>query len=170
MISMVWSAPEAFAQELLGLSAEELAYRVANAGENKLGQLTLMAPAAGFPLKLVRVPQVVAPRVALIGDAAHGIHPLTGHGVNLGFQDVRVLAEVIRSARAVDDLGDMRLLSRYQRARREEVVMLQSMTDAMRKLFASKAPGLGVLRNIGLNVTNKLTPLKSMLIRYALER
>ena len=170
MISMVWSAPEAFAQELLGLPAEELAYRVANAGENKLGPLTLMAPAAGFPLKLVRVPQVVAPRVALIGDAAHGIHPLTGHGVNLGFQDVRVLADVIRSARAVDDLGDVRLLSRYQRARREEVVMLQSMTDAMRKLFASKAPGLNVLRNVGLSLTDKLTPLKSMLIRYALER
>ena len=170
MISMVWSAPEDFARELLALPAEELAYRVANAGENKLGQLTLMAPAAGFPLKLVRVPQVVTPRVALIGDAAHGIHPLTGHGVNLGFQDVRVLAEVIRTARPVDDLGDLRLLSRYQRARREEVVMLQSMTDAMRKLFASKTPGLSMLRNVGLNLTDKLTPLKSMLIRYALER
>ena len=170
MISMVWSAPEALARELLALPAEELAFRVANAGENKLGQLELMAPAAGFPLKLVRVPQVVAPRVALIGDAAHGIHPLTGHGVNLGFQDVRVLADVIRNARPVDDLGDMRLLSRYQRARREEVVMLQSITDAMRKLFASKAPGLSILRNVGLSLTDKLTPLKSMLIRYALER
>jgi ubiquinone biosynthesis UbiH/UbiF/VisC/COQ6 family hydroxylase len=170
MISMVWSAPEAFANELLNLSAEDLAYRVANAGENKLGRLALMAPAVGFPLKLVRVPQVVAPRVALLGDAAHGIHPLTGHGVNLGFQDVRVLADVIRTARPVDDLGDVRLLSRYQRARREEVVVLQSMTDAMRKLFASKAPGLSPLRNLGLSLTDKLTPVKSMLIRYALER
>jgi ubiquinone biosynthesis UbiH/UbiF/VisC/COQ6 family hydroxylase len=170
MISMVWSAPEAFANELLNLSAEDLAYRVANAGENKLGRLALMAPAVGFPLKLVRVPQVVAPRVALLGDAAHGIHPLTGHGVNLGFQDVRVLADVIRTARPVDDLGDVRLLSRYQRARREEVVVLQSMTDAMRKLFASKAPGLSPLRNLGLSLTDKLTPIKSMLIRYALER
>ena len=170
MMSMVWSAPEALAKELLALPAEELAYRVANAGENKLGELELMAPAAGFPLKLVRVPQVVAPRVALIGDAAHGIHPLTGHGVNLGFQDVRVLAELIRTARPVDDLGDIRLLSRYRRARREEVVMLQSITDAMRKLFASKLPGLGPLRNLGLNLTDKLAPIKSMLIRYALER
>ena len=170
MISMVWSAPEAFAKMLLDLSAEDLALRVANAGQNQLGGLELMAPAVGFPLKLVRVPQIVAPRVALIGDAAHGIHPLTGHGVNLGFQDVRVLADVIRTARSVDDLGDLRLLSRYQRARREEVVMLQSMTDAMRKLFASKTPGFSVLRNFGLNLTDKLTPIKSMLIRYALER
>jgi 2-polyprenyl-6-methoxyphenol hydroxylase-like FAD-dependent oxidoreductase len=108
--------------------------------------------------------------VALIGDAAHGIHPLTGHGVNLGFQDVRVLAELIRNARPVDDLGDLRLLSRYQRARREEVVMLQTVTDAMRKLFASKAPALAPLRNLGLSLTNRLGPLKTLLIRYALER
>ena len=170
MMSMVWSAPEAIARELLAESAEALAERVANAGGNQLGRLQLMAPAAGFPLKLVRVPQVVVPRVALIGDAAHGIHPLTGHGVNLGFQDVRVLADLIRNARPVDDLGDMRLLSRYQRARKEEVVMLQSVTDAMRKLFASQAPGLAPLRNLGLSLTNRLGPLKTMLIRYALER
>ena len=170
MMSMVWSAPEATAQALLALAPEELAFRVAAAGENTLGELTLMAPAAGFPLKLVRVPQVVAPRVALIGDAAHGIHPLTGHGVNLGFQDARVLAQLMRSARPVDDLGDLRLLSRYQRARKEEVVLLQSMTDAMRKLFAAKAPGLSPLRNLGLSLTNKLPLVKSLLIRYALER
>ncbi len=170
MLSMVWSAPEDFARTLLADSAEALAERVANAGANQLGRLQLLAPAAGFPLKLVRVPQVVAPRVALIGDAAHGIHPLTGHGVNLGFQDVRVLADLIRTARPVDDLGDLRLLSRYQRARREEVVMLQSVTDAMRKLFASKAPGLAPLRNLGLSLTNRLGPLKTLLIRYALER
>src|SRR5574343_1348504 len=162
MMSMVWSAPEAVAQALLAESPETLAERVASAGGRQLGRLQLMAPAAGFPLKLVRVPQVVAPRVALIGDAAHGIHPLTGHGVNLGFQDVRGLADLIRHARAVDDLGDIRLLSRYQRARREEVVMLQSVTDSLRKLFASQTPGLGALRNLGLSLTDKLTPLKSL--------
>lgn len=170
MISMVWSAPEAMAQELLALSSGDLAFRVANAGENKLGRLELMAPAAGFPLKLVRVPQVIAPRVALIGDAAHGIHPLTGHGVNLGFQDARVLAQLIRDARPVDDLGDPRLLARYQRARKEEVVLLQTATDAMRKLFAANTPGVAQLRNLGLSLTNKLPLLKSLFIRYALER
>ena len=170
MMSMVWSAPEATARALLALSPEDLAFRVAAAGENKLGELELMAPAAGVPLKLVRVPQVVAPRVALIGDAAHGIHPLTGHGVNLGFQDARGLAQLIREARPVDDLGDLRLLSRYQRARKEEVVLLQSATDAIRKLFAANTPGLSQLRNLGLSLTNKLPLVKSLLIRYALER
>lgn len=170
MMSMVWSAPEATARELLALSAEDLADRVAAAGENKLGRLAMLAPAAGFLLKLVRVPQVVAPRVALIGDAAHGIHPLTGHGVNLGFQDARVLAQLIRDARPVDDLGDLRFLTRYQRARKEEVLMLQSATDAMRKLFAVNTPGVAQLRNLGLSLTNKLPLLKSLLIRYALER
>lgn len=170
MISMVWSAPETMARDLLSLSPEDLAYRVTAAGENKLGELELLAPAAGFPLKLVRVPQVVAPRVALIGDAAHGIHPLTGHGVNLGFQDARALAQLIREARPMDDLGDLRFLSRYQRARKEEVVMLQTATDAMRRLFASKGTGVGSLRNLGLSLTNRLPLLKSLLIRYALER
>lgn len=170
MMSMVWSAQEALARELLALSPEDLAFRVAAAGENKLGKLALLAPAAGFPLKLVRVPQVVAPRVALIGDAAHGIHPLTGHGVNLGFQDARVLAQLIRDARPVDDIGDLRLLSRYQRARKEEVLMLQTATDLMRKLFATRTPGVSQLRNLGLSLTNKLPLLKSLLIRYALER
>ena len=170
MMSMVWSAPEATARELLALSADDLAFRVAAAGENKLGDLRLMAPAAGFPLKLVRVPQGVAPRGALIGDAAHGIHPLTGHGVNLGFQDARVLAQLIRDARPVDDLGDFRWLSKYQRARKEEVVMLQTATDMMRKLFATQTPGVTQLRNLGLSLTNKLPMLKSLLIRYALER
>lgn len=170
MMSMVWSAPDALAKELLALSPEDLAFRVAAAGENKLGELTLLAPAAGFPLKLVRVPEVVAPRVALIGDAAHGIHPLTGHGVNLGFQDARVLAQLIRDARPVDDIGDLRLLSRYQRARKEEVVILQTATDLMRKLFATNAPGVSQLRNLGLSLTNRLPLLKSLLIRYALER
>ena len=170
MMSMVWSTPDASAQELLALSPEDLAYRVESAGENKLGKLELMAPAAGFPLKLVRVPQVVAPRVALIGDAAHGIHPLSGHGVNLGFQDARVLAQLIQDARAVDDIGDIRLLSRYQRARKEEVVLLQTATDMLRKLFAAEVPGLPQLRNLGLSLTNKLPLLKSLFIRYALER
>lgn len=170
MMSMVWSAPEATANELLALSPEDLAYRVESAGENKLGKLELMAPAAGFPLKLVRVPQVVAPRVALIGDAAHGIHPLSGHGVNLGFQDARALAQLLQDARAVDDIGDIRLLSRYQRARKEEVVLLQTATDMLRKLFAAEVPGLPQLRNLGLSLTNKLPLLKSLFIRYALER
>ena len=170
MISMVWSAPEAFAKELLALSPEDLAYRVSIAGESKLGSLELMAPAAGFPLKLVRVPQVVASRVALIGDAAHGIHPLTGHGVNLGFQDARALAQLIRDARPVDDIGDLQLLARYQRSRKEEVVLLQTATDAMRKLFATNKPGISQLRNLGLSLTNRLPLLKSLFIRYALER
>ena len=77
---------------------------------------------------------------------------------------------VVVAGWVVDDLGDLRLLSRYQRARKEEVVLLQSATDAMRKLFAASAPGLLPLRNLGLSLTNKLPLLKSLLIRYALER
>ena len=90
--------------------------------------------------------------------------------MNLGFQDARVLAQLIRDVRPIDDLGDLQLLSRYQRARKEEVVLMQTATDAMRKLFAVSKPGIAQLRNLGLSLTNRLPLLKSLLIRYALER
>ena len=83
-ISMVWSTPEAHAGKLLGLEAAALCRRVAEAGGQRLGALAPLTAAATFPLRMIRVPRIVAPRLALIGDAAHAIHPLSGHGINLG--------------------------------------------------------------------------------------
>lgn len=115
----------------------------------------------------MRVPETVAPRVALVGDAAHGIHPLSGHGINLGFQDARELASLLAAAPPWLDLGDLRLLRRYQRARREETLLLQGATDGLRRLFNGGA-ALGPLRNFGLNMTNGLPFVKNALVRYAL--
>jgi ubiquinone biosynthesis UbiH/UbiF/VisC/COQ6 family hydroxylase len=167
-ISIVWSAPDALADELVGLPADELCTRVAAAGGGRLGKLTSITPAAAFPLRLMRVPKVVAPRLALIGDAAHGIHPLSGHGINLGYQDARVLAETMAACQPWQDIGTLRTLERYQRARKEEVLLLQTSTDALRRLFKSDLPGLQPLRNLGMNLTNKLPLLKNVLTRYAL--
>ncbi|MBN9697805.1 MAG: UbiH/UbiF family hydroxylase, partial [Zoogloea sp.] len=89
-MSMVWSAPDPLADELVGLPPQALATRVAEAGDFRLGELELVTPAAAFPLRLMRVAEVVQPRLALIGDAAHAIHPLSGHGINLGYQDAQV--------------------------------------------------------------------------------
>ena len=91
-MSMVWSAPDALADELVALSPEALCAKVAEAGEHRLGALTPITPTAAFPLRLMRVDSAVQPRLALIGDAAHAIHPLSGHGINLGYQDARALA------------------------------------------------------------------------------
>lgn len=167
-ISIVWSTPDANARELLALPADALGARVAAAGNETLGELKLITAASAFPLRLIRVPRTVAPRLALIGDAAHGIHPLSGHGVNLGYQDARVLAELLAATPHWQDIGNERLLSRYQRARREETLLMQYTTHTLRGLFREKLPGLKPLRNIGMRLTNGLPVVKNLLIRYAI--
>lgn len=167
-MSIVWSAPDALADELCQLSPEALCERVELAGRGVLGKLELLTPAQAFPLRLMRVPEIVARRLALVGDAGHGIHPLSGHGINLGFQDAQALAERLLAARAWEDIGDLRFLQGYQRARREEIALLQTTTDALRRLFAAPSPLLRPLRNLGLNLTNRLPVAKSVLVRYAL--
>ena len=167
-ISMVWSTPIDHATELLSLEPEELCLRVADAGGWRLGEFSLLTPPAGFPLRLMRPPRTVAPRLALIGDAAHTIHPLSGHGINLGFQDAQVLAKLLRNRPDYIDCGDERWLRRYQRARLEEVVALQSATHGLQKLFRPRNALLSTLRNAGLNLTNALPVVRDALVRYAL--
>jgi 2-octaprenylphenol hydroxylase len=142
-VSIVWSTPDENARALLALPAEELCSRVAAAGNCELGAFTLLTAATAFPLRLVRVPQIVAPRVALLGDAAHGIHPLSGHGINLGYQDARTLAELLAARPEWQDIGSERLLSAYQRQRREETLLMQATTHALHQLFQQDFRGSG---------------------------
>ncbi len=167
-ISIVWSTPDEHADELCALSPMALCDRVAEAGGRVLGDLELLTPAAAFALRLMRVPTTVKPRLALVGDAAHGIHPLSGHGINLGFQDARALAELLTAVEPWRDIGHERLLARYQRARREETVLMQSTTDGLRRLFRTQQSALKPLRNFGLNMTDRLPFVKNALVRYAL--
>ena len=167
-ISIVWSTPDDHAAELCALPAGLFCDRVADAGGRALGELGLLTPPAAFPLRLIRVPQTVRGRLALVGDAAHGIHPLSGHGINLGFQDASELAALLGAAPAWQDIGEERFLQRYQRARREETILMQTTTDALRRLFRESPPGLPGLRNAGLSLTNRLPFIKNALARYAL--
>ncbi len=167
-ISMVWSTPERHARELLALSPEALCQHVAAAGEKRLGDLSLLTPPAAFPLRLMRAPKLVAPRLALIGDAAHTIHPLSGHGINLGFKDAQSLADCLLKMPAHIDCGDLRLLRQYERSRAEEIIALQSVTHALQRLFQPQNAPLVWLRNAGLNLTHALPVIKQGLIRYAL--
>mgnify|MGYP001765240743 CR=1 FL=1 len=168
LISIVWSTPAAHADELLALSATALCDRVADAGGRRFGALSLVTPPAAFPLRLMRAPRTVAPRLVLIGDAAHAIHPLSGHGINLGFQDAKSLAEVLAACPAHVDCGDLNWLRRHERARKEEVVALQSVTDGLQKLFSPDGGPLPALRNLGLNLTQRLPIVKDALVRYAM--
>ena len=164
-MSMVWSTPAAHADELVALDAAALAESVRAAGHDTLGVLRTLTPAVAFPLRLNRVEAVVAPGVALIGDAAHGVHPLSGQGVNLGFGDAEVLVGVLAEFRK-SNCGDERVLQRYARARAEPVQRMQALTHGLHHLFASEHAGW--LRNTGMAWLNRLPPLKAALVREAM--
>jgi len=166
-VSMVWSIDRARGQDLLALPAAELAATVESASRGQLGALSLLAPAAAFPLRLQRVSRFVAPRVALVGDAAHNVHPLAGQGVNLGFRDARELARVLAERGPQRDCGDFALLRRYERARREDVAAVQLTTDGLQKLFGSDAVWLSELRNRGLGLVDRQPLLKNFLVHHA---
>jgi 2-octaprenylphenol hydroxylase len=121
-----------------------------------------------FPLQLLRPHAMMAPRVALIGDAAHVVHPLAGHGMNLGFGDVTSLLEQIAARESHRDCGDARVLSRYSRARREEVALMQMTTDGLARLFGSDLAPLRLARSVGMNLLNRLPVLKRKLISQAM--
>jgi 2-polyprenyl-6-methoxyphenol hydroxylase-like FAD-dependent oxidoreductase len=164
---VVWSAADALASELLALPEHEFCARVAAAGGHRLGRFEMLTPRAAFPLRLMRTETVVRPRIALIGDAAHAIHPLSGHGINLGFQDARVLANALAALPAWRDPGELAVLRAYARRRAEEPFLLQYATHGLSRLFGSDNPLLGALRNAGLNLTSQLPVLKNALVRYA---
>lgn len=164
-ISMVWSTLSAHADELLALDAATLTARVQAAGHDRLGALRLLTPAAAFPLRLIEVHTSVASGVALIGDAAHGVHPLAGQGVNLGFGDAEVLAAMLAEHRRVR-CGDARMLSTYARQRAEPVKRMQRLTHGLHYLFAEDRAAW--LRNAGMQCVNRLPPLKAALVREAL--
>jgi ubiquinone biosynthesis UbiH/UbiF/VisC/COQ6 family hydroxylase len=168
MISIVWSTPAAHAEELLRLPPAEFCERVAAAGEYALGGLKLVTPPAAFPLRLMRAPRTVAHRLALIGDAAHTIHPLSGHGINLGFQDAKSLAATLETCPDHVDCGDAQWLRRHERARREEVVALQTATHGLQRLFGAPQVPVSALRNLGLNFVDRLPVIKDALVRYAM--
>jgi ubiquinone biosynthesis UbiH/UbiF/VisC/COQ6 family hydroxylase len=167
-MSMVWSTPEANARELMALAPEALEARAAAAGEARLGRLRLLAPAQGFPLRRVDAEALVAPRVALAGDAAHVVHPLAGQGVNLGFGDAQALADVLVARESFRDCGDLALLRRYARARAEAILAMRAVTDGLVRLFGASGSVPDALRNRGLSLTDRIPVLKNLLVRHAL--
>ncbi len=163
-MSMVWSRHDP--EYLLGLSAEALCAEVEQAGYSTLGKLQLLTPPAAFPLRLIQPETVIAERLALVGDAAHTVHPLAGQGVNLGFGDAIEWAGLLASGHR--DPGEYLLLRRYERSRREAVRVMQTTCDGLHKLFHAQDPLLRWMRNTGLDMTNRFTPAKRLLARHAI--
>ena len=139
-----------------------------DAGGAALGELRLVSPVGRFALRMTRVRRIVAPGVALIGDAAHAVHPLAGQGVNLGFQDARVLAEELGARSTLERVGDLRVLRRYARARREDVSAMQFVTDRLDRLFAAEGRGASWLRNAGLRMVDSQRWAKAVLTGRAM--
>lgn len=168
MVSMVWSVSPTKSAELLALTPVALCAQVAAASQQTLGELKLVTPPAAFPLRLMKLAHIIAPRLVLVGDAAHNVHPLSGQGVNLGFRDARELAKVLNDRGAQTDCGEAHLLRRYERARKEDIAAMQLSTNALKHLFNNSNPLLRRLRNVGLTLTNRITPLKKILAQHAL--
>lgn len=169
-ISIVWTAFEERATELMALPPEAFCRQVQEASHSALGELKLLNKPAAFPLRLLHLEHLVKPRVALIGDAAHNVHPLAGQGVNLGFQDARELAKVLKDRGPQPDCGDYFLLRRYERARKADILAMQLATDGLQKLFNYRDPALKLARNLGLSLTGSLPWLKNSLVQHAVGR
>jgi len=167
-VSMVWSLPEREAQRLLALDPEALCRAVEAASGGAVGDLSLVGVPRAFPLRRIAARRLVAPRVALIGDAAHVVHPLAGQGANLGFQDARTLARVLAERAPVSDIGAIRFLRRYERARAEPVLAMDAVVHGLYGLFKSPDLGVARLRNLGLNLTGRLPVVKNLLMRQAI--
>lgn len=164
-ISMVWSAPTPLAEALLGAAPEALAAQVAAAGSHLLGALTPIGRPAGFALVNQRAARLIAPRFALVGDAAHVLHPLAGQGLNLGFGDCAELHRVLDGAR---DCGETGRLRAYERARRSALAEMHALTHGIARLFAHPSPAVRLLRNAGLNLAGRLPVIPELLVRGAI--
>ena len=164
-VSIVWSAPETHARDLLALAPAAFCARVSEAGGEALGALEPLTAPAAFPLSRMRVNHIGEHRLALIGDAAHVFHPLAGQGVNLGLGDAHSLADLLRGA---PDPGDRLLLRRYERARAEDILALRWVTDGLFRLFDANHGVAARIRNFGLNLTNSNPVVKTLLARRAM--
>lgn len=167
-VSMVWSTGEAEAARLMALDAEALGSEVAAAAGGALGALTAITGPQAFTLRRLTASATVAPRVALVGDAAHVVHPLAGQGANLGLQDARQLAATLVAREPWRDPGELRLLRRYARARAGDAMAMQATVHGLHRLFGAQAAPLAWLRNAGLNLTDRLPVIKNLLIRQAM--
>ncbi|MBI1194761.1 MAG: 2-octaprenyl-3-methyl-6-methoxy-1,4-benzoquinol hydroxylase [Gammaproteobacteria bacterium] len=169
--SIVWSTGPEHADHLLESEEEDFCTELAEAFDHRLGRILETGPRAAFPLRLRHATQYVSGRLALIGDAAHTIHPLAGQGANLGILDAVTLAEILGDVHARGlDIADTRALRRYERWRRAENTRMIAAMEGFKRLFGTRNPLLSAVRNVGLDITDRCSPAKDLILQYHLGR
>lgn len=168
-VSTVWSTTAAQAAAALDASDEQLQVMLTNATDNVLGKLTPSGPRGSFPLKAQHADQYVLPGLALVGDAAHAVHPLAGQGANLGLADAETLASVITAALAANENpGDLPTLRKYERARKGANQTMLHFIDGLNRLFSNDSTSLARLRGTGMRLFNRSGPIRERAVQVAL--
>lgn len=166
--SIVWSNSTEEAELLCELNDERFKHTLGKAFQSTLGEITHVSQRASFPLKLRHAAHYVEAGFALVGDAAHTIHPLAGQGVNIGFLDAATLAEIVIEAHNKDrNIGGLHTLNKYQRRRKADNVIMQLTMDAFKRVFGSELAPIRWVRRLGIQTVNKHGLLKNLFMRQA---
>jgi 2-octaprenyl-6-methoxyphenol hydroxylase len=166
--AIVWSVPTEDAPGWMSLSDEDFAAEARAAMGGFLGKVTMAAPRSTYPLGFHHAAQITAERLALIGDAAHAIHPIAGQGLNLGFRDAAALAQVlVEGARLGLDLGDRQLLDRHQGWRSLDGLMVAMATDGLMRIYGIPSRTASAVRRFGMGLIERVRPLKDQLMSEA---
>jgi 2-octaprenyl-6-methoxyphenol hydroxylase len=167
--SIVWTERAALAPSLLALDEPGFANELRRRFGDFLGAVEVVGPRWSYPLSLLHAQRYTAPRLALVGDAAHVIHPIAGQGLNLGIRDGAALAELVVDARRLGlDIAQGEVLARYERWRRFDNLTLAAVTDGLNRLFSNAVPPVRLARDVGLAIVDRLPPLKRLLMRHAM--
>lgn len=166
---LVWSVEKAKADVFMALSPEDFAAEVQAFFGDCLGKFTLVSERWSYPLSVCLPKRLIDTRLALVGDAAHIFHPVAGQGLNVGFRDVAILADVLSEAFSLGlDLGSSQVLSCYQKKRRLDIIGMTLATDGLVRVFSNQSPTLARVRSIGFAATKYITPLRHIMIRHAM--
>jgi 2-octaprenyl-6-methoxyphenol hydroxylase len=166
--AIVWSVPQDDAAGWLSLNDEDFAGEAEAAMGGFLGKIAMIAPRSSYPLGFHHAAQIAAKRLALVGDAAHAIHPIAGQGLNLGFRDVAALAEVlVEGSRLGLDLGDRQLLERYQGWRSLDAFSVAFATDTLTRIYAVPGNTASAVRRLGMSLIERISPIRTRLMGEA---
>nr|MDP9413735.1 FAD-dependent monooxygenase [Pseudomonadota bacterium] len=166
--AIVWSVPADDSTAILNLPDRALAHEIEKRMGGFLGAIEMVGPRSFYRLGFHHATTITAERLALVGDAAHGIHPIAGQGLNLGFRDAAALAQVlVEGARLGMDLGDAQLLARYERWRSLDTFMVAAATDSLTRIYAVPGRTASAIRRFGMGIVQRLGPLKSTLMAEA---